>query len=244
MQALACIATCTLMASAGAQTDADAANQFYRLSNEQLAGACAAMSPDTYVSGLTDGAWAAVPFTGRTYYYKSNCYMELARRTARPDLCQYVKERKTLLGDGSSHSPAACERMVASVTAARAQSQRDSERHAKAILGVFKILNGTVTALADGNWQVSVQVDGTLKGAYQFDVKGLKGNVSLATETVELPTTIPLRWTVNRARLIAGARLPDIFPIAVSLSYVWPAGSEFAPGAHLTGIHNLTVSAQ
>jgi len=91
--------------SAVALDDAQVANNYYKFSDAQLEAVCAGMSPTSYVSGLTAGAWLAMPFTGRTYFYRSACYFELARRTGKVTYCQQVKERKTLLGDGSAMSP-------------------------------------------------------------------------------------------------------------------------------------------
>jgi hypothetical protein len=100
---------CTLLLcifpQAWAQTDAEMSNHYYRFSNAELETVCARMAPTAYIDGLTDGVLLAVPFTGRTYFYQSACYLELARRTANLAWCPKVRERKTMLGNGSSHSP-------------------------------------------------------------------------------------------------------------------------------------------
>ena len=117
---------------AWAQTDAEIGNHYYRFSNAELEAVCARMSPTTYIDGLTDGALLAVPFTGRTYFYQSACYLELARRTFDLAWCPKVRERKTMLGDGSSHSPASCQRLVASLQRNQTLIQQSADRHAAA----------------------------------------------------------------------------------------------------------------
>ena len=91
-----CLVLLCAIPQAWAQSDAEVTNQYYRYSNPQLEAACARMSPSSHASGLTDGAFVAVPFAGRTYYYQSDCYLELARRTADVAWCAKVRERKTL----------------------------------------------------------------------------------------------------------------------------------------------------
>eukprot|EP01030_Chromulinospumella_sphaerica_P026653 gene26653-26868_t len=91
----------------------DPGNQYYRYNNTELEAVCQTMSPTWHVSGLTDGGWGSLGLGGRTYYYRSACYLELVRRTGRAELCPKVVERRTLFGDGSSHTPEACAKVAA-----------------------------------------------------------------------------------------------------------------------------------
>lgn len=93
------------------QKNIDALNLSYRYSNAEFKTVCDKMSPFSYVSGLSDGAFLVIG--GKTYYYKSRCYQELARRTQDEDLCAKVIERKVLFGDGSGVSPKECRRGIA-----------------------------------------------------------------------------------------------------------------------------------
>ena len=100
---------------------------------QQTEAQCEAISPSAYVSGLTDGAWGGFPGTGKTYFYRSACYMDLVRSTGRVELCPKVIQRRSLLGDGSAYSPAACERVAAQFKAAQLQAQREALAHAQAL---------------------------------------------------------------------------------------------------------------
>ncbi|OYT90426.1 MAG: hypothetical protein CFE43_18185 [Burkholderiales bacterium PBB3] len=233
---------------AWAQSDAEVSNQYYRYSNPQLEAACARMSPNSHASGLTDGAFVAVPFAGRTYYYQSDCYLELARRTADVAWCAKVRERKTLLGDGSSHTPASCQRMVAVLQESRARIQQSADRHAAAVQGVFKIESAHTTVLPTGDWLLLVKTTGSLPGRYRLQVDNSRDRIRLVTQELMLPQPAPLRYTLARKQVLGSSALPNIFPIAVSLTYVFPADSVYASQEqvkeHLSSIQNLTLSAQ
>jgi hypothetical protein len=51
-------------------------------------------------------------------------------------------------------------------------------------------------------------------------------------------------WEVSRAEVVGNIPLPNIFPISVSLIYLVPASSERGAFEHLTGVKNVTLSAQ
>lgn len=228
---------------AGAQTDAEMGNHYYRFSNAQLEAVCARMSPTTYIDGLTDGALLGVPFTGRTYFYQSACYLELARRTVNLAWCPKVRERKTLLGDGSSHSPASCQRLVASVQRSQAIIQQSADRHAAAVQGVFKIASAQTTELPGGDWLLAVQPVGTLAGRYRLTVEIIRDRQRLVTQELTLPQAGPLQWTLPRKQVLGNTALPAIFPVAISLIYVFPVDSSNASQEQLTSVQNLTLSA-
>ena len=96
--------------------------------------------------------------------------MELARRTKDYAVCKSVKERKTLMGDGSGVSPKACEAMVKAAQLADMQQAESARQHAAAIQGVFKISQLKAVAQGDGNWLVTVQMDGSLPGRYRVEL--------------------------------------------------------------------------
>lgn len=229
---------------AWAQTDAEIGNHYYRFSNAELEAVCARMSPTTYIDGLTDGALLAVPFTGRTYFYQSACYLELARRTFDLAWCPKVRERKTMLGDGSSHSPASCQRLVASLQRNQTLIQQSADRHAAAVQGVFKIASAQATELPSGDWRLAVQTVGTLAGRYRLTVESIRERKRLVTQDLSLPPTGQLHWTLPRKQVLGNTVLPAIFPVAVSLIYVFPVDSPNASQEHLTSVQNLTLSAQ
>ena len=71
-------------------------------------------------------------------------------------------------------------------------------------------------------------------------------SIRLVTQALTLPQPGPLRYTLGRKQVLGTAALPNIFPIAVSLSYLLPADAA-NPGQtqeHLSSIQNLTLSAQ
>ena len=229
---------------AWAQSDAEVGQQYQRYSNPELEAVCGRMSPTSHASGLTDGAWLAAPFAGRTYYYQSACYLELARRTADAAWCAKVRERKTLLGDGSGHSPASCQRMVDALRKSQADMKQSADRHAAAVQGAFKIESAQATALPNGDWLLQVQTAGSLPGPYRLQIDNSRDRIRLVTQELTLPAPSPLRYTLARKQVLGNTALPAIFPIAVSLIYLLPANSGFAGQEHLTSIQNLTLSAQ
>ncbi len=226
-----------------AEDDAQVANTLYQYSNEKLEAVCAGMSPSSYVSGLTDGAWMALPFGGRTYYYKSACYYELARRTGRTEMCKHVRERKTLFGDGAAYSERSCERMVADAKAASRDLQAVADTHAAAVQGAFKMRAVDTRRLPNGSWQLDAHTEGLLLGAYRFEIERLNGRKLLVSQDVELSGPSSYTWIIEKHELIGNTPLPAIFPIAISLYYKLPLNSPHPNEKHLSSIQNVTLSA-
>ena len=80
----------TVSSAAMAQaSDDDPANHYDRYTNTQMEAVCEAMSPTRFISGLTDGGWGTLGIGGKTYYYRSACYMELVRRTGQALVALY-----------------------------------------------------------------------------------------------------------------------------------------------------------
>ncbi len=233
------------VASALAQGDADAkvAQNLDRYSTERLETACVQMSAHSYVSGLTDGAWMALPGGGRTYYYRSACYQELARRTGNASWCAKVKERKTLFGDGSAVSPAQCERQVAQVQRDRAQQQAWAARHAAAVQGAFTVSGVKASEQAQGDWLLLVTLEGRLPGSYRLEVARLSPQRAiLVNEELSLEADTQRQWTLARQTVLGPTQPPAIAPLSVSLFYLPAADNQAVPGPHLTGVRNLTLS--
>lgn len=240
---LACVGTGQAGAAGGALDDAQVANTYYKYSTPELEAVCAAMSPSSYASGLNDGAWMALPFTGRTYYYRSACYYELARRSLEPRFCNLVKERKTWLGDGSSVSPASCLRMLDAARAAGQAQQADANRHAAQVTGVFQLAEPDLLALPDGGWKLTVSTQGALAGSYRLDIELLTPRRTLVSQNLTLDAPVSRSWTLSRHDVVGSAPLPAIFPMAISLYYSVPPTATEPARMHLTSIRNLTLSA-
>lgn len=228
---------------AWAGTDAEVAQNLDRYSPATLETACAQMSARSYASGLTDGAWMALPGGGRTYYYRSACYQELARRTGNASWCAQVKERKTLFGDGSAVSPAQCERQVAQVQSDRAELQARAARHAAAVQGAFTVSGVTASEQTQGDWMLLVTLEGRLPGRYRLEVARLTPRRTiLVNEELHLEGNTQRQWTLARQTVLGPATPPAIAPLSVSLFYLPAADNQAVPGPHLTGVRNLTLS--
>lgn len=222
----------------------DPANQYYRYNNTELEAVCRAMSPSRYVSGLTDGAWVSLPGAGRTYFYRSACYLELVRRTGRTELCPLVVERRTLLGDGSSHTPQRCAQEAAAFHARNQQSAKDQAAFAAAVEGSFHISALRATTLPKQNWQLEVQLEGARAGSYQLQVVSVRDGRVLRQEMLTLTQPDTLRWELSRAEVIGTTALPNIFPMAVRMTYSLPATATAPAAEHSTGIQNFVLSAE
>lgn len=229
----------------------DPANQYHRYSNEKLEAVCLAMSPSWHVSGLTDGAWGGFPGAGRTYYYRSACFMELARRTGNAAWCDRVLQRRSLLGDGSAVSPASCQAVVAQGQALQVQLQRDGKAHRAAVSGAYQLGVPQVQALPGGGWRVRVTVQGTRAGRYRLELDRINARQRLRTEALTLNEGQTLKWDLSREEVVGATPLPAIFPLSISLFYLMPAEPTGAsdpvvatPLAHLGSVQNLTLSAQ
>lgn len=235
----------TPIASAWAQPGGeDPANQYYRYNNAELEAVCAAMSPQRYVGGLTEGAWVALPSSGRTYYYRSACYLELVRRTGRAELCNKVVERRTLLGNGSSHTPQRCAELAQAFQALQQKNAQDRAAQAQSMVGVFKITQVQVNPLANGNWRLDVIASGTQPGDYILQVRQVReGRVVLEEEAHALAQAKSWRWELNRATIVGNTPLPNIFPMSVTISRRISASGSAQQSEQITSIQNFTLSA-
>lgn len=213
---------------------------------QQTEAQCEAMSPSTYASGLTDGAWGGFPGAGKTYFYRSACYMDLVRRTGRVELCPKVIQRRSLLGDGSDFSPAACERVAAQFKAAQAQQQREAQAHAQAVQGVFVLGPLTAQVLPNGHWRLRTTAQGTLAGSYRVELLHSRDKHPLRVQTLILSAgqRQAFEWALTRAEVVGNTPLPAIFPMVVSLYYQMPPNAEGRAYEHLSSVQNLTLSAQ
>ncbi|NBX21468.1 MAG: hypothetical protein EBR58_08890 [Betaproteobacteria bacterium] len=209
----------------------DPANHYDRYTNAQLEAVCEATSPTRYISGLTDGGWGTLGIGGKTYYYRSACYMELVRRTGRAEL-----ERHSLWGDGSNHSPKACAEVAAAYQA--------REKHKASVEGAFRISELQVQVLPGGHWQVEVHTEGQRSGTYQLQLVKVRDGTVLRQETLAIHRPESFSWKLSRTEVVAGSRLPDIFPMAVRMSYLVPASASRPAAEHSTDIRNFTLSAE
>jgi hypothetical protein len=240
-----------LSASALAQTGiSDPANTYYRYNAAQLEAVCEAMSPTLYVSGLTEGAWGVPQAAGKTYFYRSACFLEVVRRTGRAELCPKVVERRTLLGNGSAVSPASCLQEAQRFAAVRAQQAQDNAAHAKAVQGMYTLGPLTVQPLPQGGWRLQTQLQGSLAGKYRLELESSRTRQRLRTQFLVLASKQPtqtVQWELSRAEVVGQTPLPAIFPLSASLFYL-PTTPEVpaAPGRaveHLSTIQNITLSA-
>jgi hypothetical protein len=218
--------------------------QFDRYSTAQMEAMCEATSPNSYASGMTDGAWFSFPGAGRTYYYRSACYLELVRRTGRADLCPKVIERRSLLGDGSSHSPQRCQEVAKAYYERQKQDALDLASYAQSIEGAFKIIGFKVTPLPNRNWRLEVSTEGTRAGNYVLEVKQIRDNKVLHSDTRALSQPQTYAWELERTSVLGNTPLPNIFPMAVSLVFQVPASASRPAGEHITSIQNFKLSAE
>ncbi|QDL52746.1 hypothetical protein [Rhodoferax aquaticus] len=218
--------------------------QYDRYNTAQLEAVCEATPPNAYASGMTDGAWFSFPGAGRTYYYRSACYMELVRRTGRADLCPKVIERRSLWGDGSSHSPQRCQDVAKAYQARQKQDALDLASYAQSVAGAFKITGFKVTPLPNHNWRLEVRTEGTRAGNYVLEVKQIRDNKVLHRDTRALSQPQTWAWELERASVLGTTPLPNIFPMAVSMTFQVPANGSRPAGEHITVIQNFTLSAE
>lgn len=206
--------------------DVDALNKSYAYSSDEFRRACEDMSTFSHVDGLSDGAF--IPFGGRTYYYRSYCFQELARQTVNENLCVNVRKRWTLLGDGSGVSAVACRQQVERAREAQAQRENESKNaleQKKQFLASdpMKITKTWVEKLTDDQWRVSVQVEGSLFGQYKFEVRALNINTKygpIVENSLLQSKSRTLSWTIKRSDIVATSdMLPKIVPISVVLTY-------------------------
>lgn len=225
-------------------SDDDPANYYHRYTNTQLEAVCDAMSPTRYISGLTDGGWGSLGIGGKTYFYRSACYMELVRRTGRSELCAKVVERRSLLGDGSDYSPKTCTEVAAAYQAREKQGAQELAAFKASVEGAFKMNEPQVQALPGGNWRVEVQTEGRRSGTYHLQIVKVRDGTVLRQETISISRPETFIWELSRTEVVAGSQLPAIFPMAVRMSYLVPAGSGQPAVEHSTGTRNFTLTAE
>ena len=70
-------------------------------------GRCRSIDPEAYATGLLFN-----PAGKKTFYKRSSCLFELARKYRDASLCAEVRERKSMFFDGSAFTRASCEQSV------------------------------------------------------------------------------------------------------------------------------------
>ena len=218
--------------------------QFDNYKVTELEAVCAAIAPGLYVSGLSDGAWFSLPGGGRTHFYRSACYLELARRTGRADVCPLVIERRSLLGDGSAYTPERCEQAAAAYREDQQKSALERTRYAQSVAGAFAISHFAVQPLPNRNWRLEVRADGTRPGDYVLEIRQIRDGKVLHHEVHTLTQTRTWVWELERTAIVGATPLPNIFPMSVSLAYRTPGTASRPAGEHITGIQNFTLSAE
>lgn len=222
----------------------DTRYQFDRYSKSELEAVCEAISPSAYASGMLDGAWFSLPGAGRTYYYRSACYMELVRRTGRAEVCPKVVERRSLLGDGSSYTPKRYVELAEAFNAREKQNAVARASLAQSVAGAFKVSSLKVFPLANQNWRIEVCTEGTRTGDYVLEFARIRDRKVLYLETHTLTQPQTFVWELKRATIVGDTPLPNIFPMAVSMISLRPATAYMPAGEHIAGIQNFTLSAQ
>lgn len=206
--------------------DVDTFNKSYSFSLDEFQRACEDMSPFSHVDGLSDGTF--IPFGGRTYYYKSYCYQELARQTVSESFCAKVRERWTLLGDGSGVSKVVCRQQVERARGVQSQIENESKKaleHRSQFLASdpMKITKTWVEKLATDQWRINVQVEGSLFGQYEFEVRA--HNINTKYEPIVEDSLLQSKgnifsWIIKRSDIVSTSdMLPKIVPISVVLTY-------------------------
>jgi hypothetical protein len=222
----------------------DPGNTYYRYDNTQLEAFCNTIAPSRYVSGLTDGGWGSLGLGGKTYYYRSACYLELVRRTGRAELCPQVVERRTLFGDGSSHTPEVCAKVAAAYQAAQQRNAASKAAFDQAVQGAFRISGGTVKLLPNRNWRLEISIDGERAGDYALEVVMVRDGTVLFRESVAIAQKRTFAWELDRNTIVGNTTLPNIFPVAVHMHYRVPASAHQPATEHSTGTYNVTLSAE
>lgn len=223
-------------------SDREMLNQIASLSPEKFRESCDALSSFSHVDGLSDGAMGTVG--GKTYYYKSYCYQQLAVATLDENPCAKVRKRWAILDNGSGVSEEECRVEVAGAKKAAAERANESAKNASVVSGRAKIISTKVTPVTESRWKIEVEVQGDLMGDYRFEVKSVNQDKVLATETTTLKEKAKsFSWMIDRTSLVdTTTQLPAIFPIAVSFTYLIPKGTEYPTDESLPSIGNATIS--
>ncbi|MEW5895534.1 MAG: hypothetical protein AB1650_07255 [Candidatus Omnitrophota bacterium] len=227
--------------------DIDALNLTYSYTDDEFKKVCDRMSPFSYVSGLTDALWGGVP-GGRTYYYKSRCYQELAVRTLNPGLCKKVIERKSLFNDGSGVSEEGCLRDVALFKENEKKRKWESDQFKSSIEGVARIVQAEtkVEKVSPDGWKASIVTEGTLFGEYEIEIRLGEMKTLLVEEKVQIRSEKEsFEWIFTGDQFgeaITSSRTGKrIFNMAISLKLIKSdRGTSFGQG-YLTSIGNVSI---
>jgi hypothetical protein len=170
--------------------------------------------------------------------------LELVRRTGRVDLCPRVVERRTLFGDGSSHTPETCAQVAAQHQAEQQRSAAARTALDQAVQGALRISGGQVQLLPSRNWRVEIDTEGHRAGDYILEVVHVRSGAVLQREDLVLTQPRRFVWELERQSIVGTARLPDIFPMVVRMRYRVPATPDRPATEHGTGMYNFTLSAE
>lgn len=225
-------------------------NRAGQMSNAELAIACEAMSRWSFVSGLSDGAFNALG--GRTYYYRSSCFMELARRTLQPPYCDHVRTRHAILNRGASLSRHACLQVVRVGLQPQARNTQQQAEFDRRMASASKLSTLTVTADRAGVWTERAQAQGSMPGEYLFELRNLAAAMSdplglVSSNQQQLQgSTFDYAVTITSAQLqqcvACRAQGKRIYPLALSLSLLPPDGTGAGRAATLTSVLNTSVA--
>jgi hypothetical protein len=119
---------------------------------------CQSIPPTTYETFLLFN-----PSNLQTYYFRSSCFQELAVQTRAENLCDQVKERKSIFFNGSGVSPTACRKAVADI-----RNKDFAERVRPE--SVHKIESIKIDSAPSGDIEVRFVPAGTLWGTYRFTI--------------------------------------------------------------------------
>lgn len=207
--------------------DADKMNQIDSKSEEELLKLCQELSPWSYVSGLTDGAF--VPFGGRTYYYRSRCFNELAKRSLNPSYCKEVKRRYSLLGkDDLSYDNCILELQKA---VRRKENDELKAQFVKSLkASAHKIIAASFKKNGLKNWSVNVVIEGNQDGDYAIEGKNLSSGKVFLNERISLKKgRLEHNLPLQNSELLQC----NLCPVALSLTLLTQTNPL------LTSIHNL-----
>ena len=103
------------------------------------------------------------PSNLQTYYFRSDCFQQVAVQTRDENLCDQVNERKSIFFDGSGVSATACRKAVA-----EARNKDFAERVRPE--SVHKIESIKIESAPSGDIEVRFVPAGTLWGTYRFTI--------------------------------------------------------------------------
>lgn len=232
------------------RSDVATLNRAGQMSSAELAVACEDMSRWSFVSGLSDGAFNSLG--GRTSYYRSSCFMELARTTLQPQHCDHVHTRRALFNSGASLSRGACLQVVSAGLQQRAENVQQQAKFNQRKASAFRLATLTVMADRAGVWTVHAQAQGAMPGNYLFELRNLAaamadplGLVSSSQQQLR-ESTFEYAVTITSAQLqqCAACRADGkrIYPLALSLSLLPPDGIGAGRSATVISILNTSIS--